>query len=164
MSTVDIIILLCFIPGVIRGLSKGFLEQGLTLIGIILSVWAAFKFSNLVCTWIKPYLEVSDTVLHVVAFALVLVVVILAALLLAKLLTKAVEAAMLGWLNKGLGVLAACAVTALVLGLLIILFETLNLKFQFVKADTLSDSVLYGPLRDAAYVVFPYLKQLLFKQ
>ena len=32
MSTVDIIILLCFIPGVIRGLSKGFLEQGLTLV------------------------------------------------------------------------------------------------------------------------------------
>lgn len=164
MNTVDIIILLCFIPGIVRGLSKGFLEQGLTLIGIIASVWAAFKFSNLVCTWIKPYLEISETLLNVVAFALVLVAVILAAILLSKLLTKAVEAAMLGWLNKILGVAAACAVTVLVLGLFIILFETLNLKFNIVKGDILSQSVLYGPLRDAAYVVFPYLKQLLFKQ
>ena len=164
MATLDIILLVCFIPGIIRGLSKGFLEQALALVGIVLSVWAAFHFSSLVCTWLKPYLEVSETVLNVIAFALILVAISLAVLLVARLLTKVVELAMLGWLNKGLGVLAACAVTALVLGLLIILFETLNLKFQFVKADALSDSVLYGPLRDAAYVVFPYLKQLLFKQ
>ena len=54
MATLDIILLCCFIPGIIRGLSKGFLEQALALAGIVLSVWAAFHFSALVCTWLKP--------------------------------------------------------------------------------------------------------------
>lgn len=164
MNTLDIVLLLCFLPGVIRGLSKGFLEQAVSLVGIFVSVWAAFHFSELACTWIQPYLQVSETVLHVIGFALVLVVVSVVALILAKLLTKLFEMAMLGWLNKLLGVVAAILVTALVVGVLIILFDTINVKFALVKPETLSDSVLYGMLKDFGYFVFPYLKQLLLKQ
>ena len=88
MATLDIILLCCFIPGIIRGISKGFLEQALALAGIVLSVWAAFRFSSLVCTWLKPYLELSETTLNVVSFALILVAVSLLVFLVAKLLTK----------------------------------------------------------------------------
>ncbi len=164
MATLDIILLVCFIPGIIRGLSKGFLEQALALVGIVLSVWAAFHFSSLVCTWLKPYLEVSETVLNVIAFALILVAISLAVLLVARLLTKVVELAMLGWLNKVLGLAFALAVNALVIGIFIILFDTLNVKFGFVKPEVLDQSVVYTSLRDLCYLVFPYLKQLLFKQ
>ena len=164
MATLDIILLCCFIPGIIRGLSKGFLEQALALVGIVLSVWAAFHFSSLVCTWLKPYLEVSETVLNVIAFALILVAISLAVLLVARLLTKVVELAMLGWLNKVLGLAFAVAVNALVIGIFIILFDTLNVKFGFVKPAVLDQSVVYTTLRDLCYLVFPYLKQLLFKQ
>ena len=164
MATLDIILLVCFIPGIIRGLSKGFLEQALALVGIVLSVWAAFHFSSLVCTWLKPYLEVSETVLNVIAFALILVAISLAVLLVARLLTKVVELAMLGWLNKVLGLAFAVAVNALVIGIFIILFDTLNVKFGFVKPAVLDQSVVYTTLRDLCYLVFPYLKQLLFKQ
>ncbi len=164
MATLDIILLVCFIPGIIRGLSKGFLEQALALVGIVLSVWAAFHFSSLVCTWLKPYLEVSETVLNVIAFALILVAISLAVLLVARLLTKVVELAMLGWLNKVLGLAFAVAVNALVIGIFIILFDTLNVKFGFVKPEVLDQSVVYTTLRDLCYLVFPYLKQLLFKQ
>ena len=62
------------------------------------------------------------------------------------------------------GVAAAVLVTALVVGIVIILFDTVNLKFGLVKAETLSESVLYGTLKDFGYLVFPYLKQLLLKQ
>lgn len=164
MATLDIILLVCFIPGIIRGLSKGFLEQALALVGIVLSVWAAFHFSSLVCTWLKPYLEVSETVLNVIAFALILVAISLAVLLVARLLTKVVELAMLGWLNKVLGLAFAVALNALVIGIFIILFDTLNVKFGFVKPEVLDQSVVYTTLRDLCYLVFPYLKQLLFKQ
>ena len=75
MATLDIILLCCFIPGIIRGLSKGFLEQALALAGIVLSVWAAFHFSSLVCTWLKPYVNVSETTLNVISFALILIVI-----------------------------------------------------------------------------------------
>ena len=164
MATLDIILLICFIPGIIRGISKGFLEQALSLVGIVLSVWAAFKFSALVCDWLKPYLSLSETTLSVVAFALILVAVCLVVLIVAKLLTKVLEMSMLGWLDKILGLVFALVVNALLLGVFIILFDTLNLKFGFVKPEVLDGSVVYTTLRDFCYLVFPYLKAFFFKQ
>ena len=164
MATLDIILLICFIPGIIRGISKGFLEQALSLAGIVVSVWAAFKFSALVCTWLKPYLSLSETTLSVVAFALILVAVCLVVLIVAKLLTKVLEMSMLGWLDKILGLVFALVVNALLLGVFIILFDTLNLKFGFVKPEVLDGSVVYTTLRDFSYLVFPYLKAFFFKQ
>ena len=123
MATLDIILLCCFIPGIIRGLSKGFLEQALALAGIVLSVWAAFRFSTLVCSWLKPYVNISETTLNVLSFALILIVISLLVVLVAKLLTKVAELAMLGWLDKTLGLVFALAVNALVIGVVIILFE-----------------------------------------
>ena len=164
MATLDIILLICFIPGIIRGLSKGFLEQALALAGVVLSVWAAFRFSSLVCVWLKPYVDVSETTLNVIAFALILVAVSLLVLLLAKLLTKVAELAMLGWLDKTLGLVFALAVNALVIGVFIILFDTINTKFELVKPDVLDASIVYTSLRDLSYLVFPYLKSFFFKQ
>ena len=163
MATLDIILLICFIPGIIRGLSKGFLEQALALVGIVLSVWAAFHFSSLVSTWLQPYLSVSETTLNVIAFALILIAISLGVLLVAKLLTKVIELAMLGWLDKTLGLVLALAVNALVIGLFIILFDTLNQKFGFVRPETLDASIVYSTLRDLCYLVFPYLKAFFFK-
>lgn len=164
MATLDIILLICFIPGIIRGISKGFLEQALSLAGIVLGVWAAFKFSVLVCGWLKPYLSLSDTTLNVVAFALILIAVSIVVLLVAKLLTKVLEMSMLGWLDKILGLVFALVVNALLLGVFVILFDTLNLKFGFVKPEVLDGSIVYTTLRDFCYLVFPYLKAFFFKQ
>lgn len=163
MNSLDIVILLLFIPGIIRGLSKGFLEQLISLGGIVLSVYLAYKFSDFACNIIKDYITVSETVLHVIGFAAVLIAVLLVIVLLAKLVTKVAEMASLGWLNKTLGLVFSLAVTALVIAVLIILFDTVNVKFELVNSPVLQESVLYGHLKDLGYFVFPYLKQLLMK-
>ena len=163
MATLDIILLICFLPGIIRGISKGFLEQALALAGVVLSVWAAFRFSGLVATWLKPYADLSETTLNVVSFALILIAMSLLVLIIAKLLTKVIELAMLGWLDKTLGLVFALAVNALVIGVFIVLFDTINLKFGLVKPEVLDESIVYTTLRDLCYLVFPYLKSFFFK-
>ena len=164
MNILDIIILVCFLPGIIKGISKGFLEQAISLVGMVLSVWCAFKLRGIVCEWIAPYLEMSETILNIVAFALILLGVSLLALLVAKLLTKVMELVMLGWLNRLLGALTACLVTLVVLGVVIVMFDTVNVKFSLVDSPVLNESVLYKWIKDLAYLAFPYLKQLLLKQ
>lgn len=161
MNTLDIVILILFIPGIIRGITKGFMEQAITLAGIVLSVYVAYHFSSYACNFIQKYITVSETVLHILGFTATLIAVLIVVLLLAKLFTKAVEMASLGWLNKALGFLFSLLTTALVLGLLAIVFDTLNVKFGLVKSNILQDSVLYGHLKDFGYLVFPYMKQLL---
>lgn len=161
MNSLDIVFLVLFIPGIIRGLTKGFLEQVISLGGIVLSAFLAYRFSGFACDILKDYITVSDTVMRVIGFATVLVLALVAVILLAKLVTKVVEMASLGWLNKILGIVFSLFTTALILSILIILFDTVNVKFELVSSPILQESVLYGHLKNFGYFVFPYLKQLL---
>ena len=160
MNILDIIILVLFIPGIIRGLSKGFVEQTLSLLGIVLSVYLAYHYHGSVYTWLAAHFEISETVLHVVGFAIVLAGVLIVILLIANLITAVVEKASMGWLNRALGVALSIVVTSFILAVLIILFDTVNVKFGLVKSPVLQDSLLYGALKDFGYFVFPYLKGL----
>ena len=156
MNILDIIILILFIPGVIRGLSKGFVEQTLSLLGIILSVYMAYHYHGSVYTWLSAHFEISQTVLHIVGFAIVLAGVLIVILLLANLITTVVEKASLGWLNRSLGVV----LSIIVMSVIILLFNMVNVKFGLVKSPILQDSLLYGALKDLGNTIFPYLKGL----
>ena len=164
MSTPDIIILICFLPAIISGITKGFIEQAVGLISLVLGAWLAFHFSNAVAEWLQPYLEVSETVLHVISFAAIMIAVVIVLFVIGKALTGVTKLVMLGWLNRLLGLVFALIIAGLIIGLGIILFDTVNLKFELVDEAVLEESVLYGPIRDIAYMVFPYLKELLLKQ
>ena len=161
MNTADIVILLFFVPGIIRGLSKGLVEQAVSLVGVVLGIALAYRYYVPAGAFIGGYVTLSETLQHILGFAAVLVVVLLVVLLVAKLLTKLTEMATLGWLNKALGLVFALLATALVLSLLILFWDTVCLKFQLGPFSTLEESVLYGYLKDFGYVVFPYLKQWL---
>ena len=77
MNTLDIILIICLSAALIEGLVRGFTEQIIALVSIIAGTWAAFKFSQLVCSMLQPYLQISEKVLYVIVFVLMIVVVIL---------------------------------------------------------------------------------------
>ena len=41
-------------------------------------------------------------------------------------------------------------------------FNSLNNSFNFISEEELAKSALYPPLKELAYTVFPYLKDMLF--
>ena len=163
MNGLDIILLACFIPAILRGLKKGFLEQLLALAGLIAGVWAAYHFSALVSGWLRPYIDASDTLLGVISFIVILLAVSLGVLFITKLLCKVIRTSLIGWVDKLLGVLAGCIVTALLLCPLVISFDTLNTQFSLTESPLVKNSGVYTFLKDAGYIVFPYLKQLLMQ-
>ncbi len=94
---------------------------------------------------------------------LLLIVAVLFFRLIGKGVETIVKLVLLGWLNKLLGVVFAILKVGLILGLIIIVFNTINAQVGIVKEEVLSSSVLYEPLKNAAYSVFPYFKELLTK-
>lgn len=161
MNILDIILLICFVPAIIQGIRKGFIAQAISIISIIVGIWASSRFANVVSAWVGQHITASEQVLKIVAFALILVAVFLVLAAAGKLIEGMFKLVMLGWLNKLLGVVFALLKTALIVGLLIIAFTSLNETFHFVKEATLNDSVLYPPLKKIAFDVFPYLKDML---
>lgn len=164
MTTLDIILLICFIPAVWQGLAKGLVNQIIGIAALFLAAWLANKFSAPVTeTLTRQFAEAQPQVLKIIAFALIFLVTLLAAGLIGKLITKILKFATLGWLNRVLGLLFGVIKTTLILGLLICLFDSLNGKLELVKPGTLSDSSVYIYLKDFGAKFFPFLKTLVTK-
>ena len=161
MNALDIILLILLVPSAVRGLVKGFLTQAFELIALVLGAWAAYRFSWAATDWAEGYIQASPALLHVLLFVLILVVVFYLLNFLGTALRKIVRIVLPGMADKLLGLLFGLLKAGLGVGLLVILFHTLNARFGFVSADVLEGSVLYGPLKDLTYSVFPYFKELI---
>jgi len=158
MGILDIILLVCFIPAIVQGISKGFVKQVISTISIIVGAWAAFHFSSMVSAWLAQYFTVDPKVLNIIAFSVVVILAILLLYWLGELITKVIKISALGWLNTILGILFGIIKVALILGLLIMVFEGINAKFGLVKPGVLDDAVVYQFLKTSAQNIFPYLK------
>ena len=161
MNIVDIILLICFIPALIQGFRKGFISQVIAIISIILGVWLSFRFSSSVSVWLAQYIQGSEQIMKLISFALILIAVIAGLTVLGRLIEGTFKLVMLGWLDRLLGVAFSLLKAGLVVGLAIMAFCSLNNTFGLVSEDTLNQSVLFPPLKDLAYTVFPYLKELI---
>lgn len=157
----DLILLLCFIPAIISGLSRGLIKQVVDLVALFAAGWLAYHYSTNVGTFLAQYFTWQPAVLNVVAFVLIVAVVTLVLGLVGKILTKALSALSLGFFNKLLGVLFAMIKCALILALLIQLFEALNDTLHFMRDTYLEDAVVYNSLRELGEKIFPILKDLL---
>ena len=148
-------------PAIITGISKGLVEQLVSLISLIAGVWAAFHFSSSLSEWLNSYLQTDPKIINIVAFALTVVLTVLILNLLGRLITKTLSMASLGWANRLLGLVFALLKAALVIGLLIFIFDPLNAKFNLVKPEVLDGSVIYSALHGLSTKVFPFLKELI---
>lgn len=162
MNIVDIILLICFVPALVQGLRKGFISQIIAIISIIAGVWVSARFTASASTWLAQYIEGSEQVLKVISFALIFIAVIAILAILGRLLEGTVKLIMLGWLNRLLGMVLSLVKAGLIVGLVIMAFCSLNNTFSLVSEEVLNGSVLFPPLKNMAYTVFPYLKELLF--
>ena len=158
MAILDIILLLCFVPAIVSGISKGFVKQVVDLVAILIAAWAAFHFSKPLAAWLGTHITLDPTVLNVISFVLIAIVAALLLNLIASLITKAMQALSLGFLNRLLGLVFAVLKVGLILGLLIMLFETLNSSLHLVKPEVTENAVVYTTLRDIANQIFPILK------
>lgn len=161
MGTLDIILLVCFIPSIVTGIRKGFIEQLVNLAAIIVSAWAAFKFSSLLADWMGTFLTINPKVVQIIAFIVIIVVVAWLLILLGRLISSTAKALSLGWLDRLLGLLFSVFKTLLLLGIAISAFEGLNAEWHIVNPDALDSSTVYVALRNTAGAILPFLKDMI---
>lgn len=160
MNILDIVLLVCLIPAVIQGLRKGFIAQVVAIISLVLGGWLAYRFSSAATEWLGQWISASGPALNIIAFILIFAIVVTLLFLLGKILEASIKIILLGWLNKLLGLVFSLFKYVLVIGLLIILFDSINGKFGLVSDEFLDSSFLYSGIRSISWSVFPYLKSL----
>ena len=55
MATLDIILIICFVPFFIHGISKGLVAQVFAIGSLLLGAWLSFRFSSLLQSSPPPY-------------------------------------------------------------------------------------------------------------
>ena len=161
MNILDVIILISLIPALIQGIRKGFISQAISIISFITGIWASARFADMVTIWLSKYIQAGEQILKIVAFAIILIVVFLALGFIGRLLEKVLDFAFLGWVNRLAGAVFSLMKAFLIIGLVITAFCALNDAAGIVKPEVISDSILYGPLKDTADAVFPYIRKML---
>ena len=117
MTTLDIILLVLIGTGAVLGFAKGFLRQLAGLLGLIVGLLAAKALYATVADEVFSQVTDDAGLARGLAFVAIWLLVPLLFLLVASLLTRAMEAVSLGWLNRLLGAALGAAKYALCISL-----------------------------------------------
>jgi len=101
---IDIIFAVILVVAVLKGLRNGFIIAIFSLLAFIIGLAAAMKLSTYAAHYLADSTNISARWLPFVSFLLVFLLVVFLVRLVAKFIEKSVEFAMLGWLNRLLGV------------------------------------------------------------
>jgi len=149
MSKVDIILIIPILWGAFMGFRKGFVLELASLVGLILGIYGALKFSGYTAEKLTQYIQVTTEWMGLLSFLVTFVAIVFAVFLAAKILDRALKLVALGLINRLLGLLFGVLKYALILSTLLYFFENLNTKFSFVEKDYKKNSILWEPIKAA---------------
>jgi len=148
MGFIDIVLAAFLIFGLIRGLRNGLIVEFASFISFFVGIYIAVKFS---------YLFGDSKTAKVIAFIFILILVMIGIHLLAKVLSKIASSLFLGWLNALGGAFFAVLKTALFLGVVLSLFQKVNLNNALISKKTQEKSLLFNPVLKTSEFMLPVL-------
>jgi membrane protein required for colicin V production len=148
MSFIDIILAVLLGYGLFRGLKNGFIIEFASLISFFVGIYLAVKFSSI--------LGDSKTA-KVIGFIIILIAVIIGIHLLAKALSKIASAMLLGGFNKVGGAILGTIRMALFIGVILSLFQKVNIKDLLISKETETKSLFFNPIVKTSDFMLPIL-------
>lgn len=150
MNNIDISILIIIGVGFVFGLFKGLVRELASLVAIVLGIYGAKLFSSLLVPLFVNLLGVSEKVAQPLSYVVLFIAIAVVLLMLARAIDEVFDAVALSGLNKLLGGLFGALKYALIISVLINVFDSLNHKFRFVTEEKQLTSVTYQPLLNLA--------------
>jgi len=157
MNSIDIVIVILILWGAINGFIKGFVIQSLTLVALVLGVWAGAAFYETIGNYLAQQFSVSVKIMQVVSFTLIFIVVLVAMHYISKLLTDVLGKSVLGKLNRIGGVIFGMAKMAFITSIFIVIIQKFDHKHKLLTEETMNQSRLFSPVAKIAPAIFPHL-------
>jgi membrane protein required for colicin V production len=159
MAVLDIILAILLVYGLYKGFTKGLFVEVASLVSLLVGLYGAIHFSFFIGDWLKTKVAWDAKYIQIVAFALTFFILLILVSLVGKLLTKIIDAAQLGALNKIAGAIFGAAKVALIVSVILNLFGKMNDTITFVKQETLDETILYNRVKDFAPAIFPSIME-----
>ena len=152
MGFIDIVFAVLLGFAAFKGLKNGLFVEFASVISFFIGIYIAVKFSYVVGGFIGD----SKTA-KVAAFIITLLLVVIGIHLLAKVFSGIASTLFLGWLNKLGGAFFALLKTTLLLGVVLSLFQKVNLNDTLVSKETQENSIFFNPILKTSEFMLPVL-------
>lgn len=155
MSFIDIILGALLAYGLYKGLKNGLFVELASLISFFVGIFLAVKFSSFVANAIGGDNPTKTT--KVGAFIITFIIVVIAVHYLAKVFSGIASWAYLGWLNKLGGAFFAVLKTTLLLGIVLSLFQKVNIDNALMSKEKQEESLFFNPVVKTSELLLPVL-------
>lgn len=154
MSLLDIVFAVLIGYSVFKGLKNGLFVEFASVISFFIGIYVAVKFSYLIGNVIGDGTSKS---VKVIAFILTFILIVVAIHLLAKVFSGIASTLFLGWLNKLGGAFFAVLKTVLMLGVVLSLFQKVNIDNTLISKETQENSIFFNPILETSEFMLPVL-------
>ena len=158
MNYIDIIMGLILLFAAISGFRKGFISELVSLAALILGIWGAVEFSYITTDFIEKNFNVNNNYLNIISFVVTFIIIVILVHIVGSSVNKLIEVAMLGFLNKIAGFVFGIIRSALILSIILLLFDKIDKDVEIISQKTRTESRLYEPVRNLAPSIFPFIK------
>ncbi len=161
MIWIDAVIGLLLLLDVLKGIKNGLVSEAGTIFGILVGFFVASATGNAMGRFLLPVCKNSLQWSGVLGFLLTFLAVLLLILILSKLFEGFLETLSLGWMNKLAGGVFCLLRSALVLSIVLNLYQAIDNDCSLIGKEKVKASVFYKPIRNFAPAIFPTFR--LFK-
>lgn len=152
----DIILILPILWGGWKGFHKGLIIEIFTLLAFGVGIWAGIHLSDFVSVELDK-LGAGGKYLPVVAFIVCFIGAGAGMYFLGKTIEKMVKVVAMKPLDKIGGAVFGAAKFLMILSVVVLIFDSIHQRDEFLPTDLREDSLLYIPIRDISTKVIPKL-------
>lgn len=157
MNYIDLVLGILLIIGAIRGFMRGFISEFAGLAALILGVWGAIHFSYLTSGFIVDQFNYHPEHLGLISFFVTFLIIVILVHMVGKAAENILSAIALGFLNKLAGILFGVIKTALILSVLLLIFDRLDENAEIIPKETKEESQMYEPVKNLVPSLLPFL-------
>ena len=157
MNLVDVFIGVILLLGFYNGFRKGLIVELTSLLGLILGIFGAYYISKYHGLYIGQWLDWKDEYLRITTFLVSFILIIIVVSLIGKGITKLMDLVALGTINQILGGVFGLLKFAVLISVLLLLFNVINSEVKVVQQKTLDESLTYPILNGLSETVWTKL-------
>jgi membrane protein required for colicin V production len=160
---IDIVFVIILIMAVFKGFTRGFIVALFSVIALIVGLAAAMKLSAVTAAYLEKSLDVSARWLAILSFILVFLAAAFLVRLGAKAIEKTFQMAMLGWVNRLLGIILYFVLYLVIFSVVLFYVEKIGLLSATATADSTTYDFIkpWGPAAiDALGFIIPFFKNM----
>ncbi|WP_372947347.1 CvpA family protein [Mariniphaga sp.] len=158
MNYIDIILGLLLLFAAINGFRKGLISELASLAALILGIWGAIEFSYITSDFLTKNFNLETEYLNIISFIVTFIVIVILVHIVGSSVNKLIEVAMLGVMNKMAGLVFGILRSALVLSIILLVFDKIDKDVEIISQEAKTESRLYEPVRKLAPSIFPFIK------